>query len=1108
VTGLSKLLVANRGEIALRVFRAAGTLGITTVGVYPADDADSLHVTRCDEAVQLPGTGAAAYLDVAAVAGAARQAGADSLHPGYGFLSESAALARACADAGLTFVGPEPEALDAFGDKGAARELAAAHGIPVVPGTRAATTLPEMEKFLQTLDTPAAVIKAVAGGGGRGLRIVRGVDELPAAVAVCLAEAGGAFGNDDLYIECLVENARHVEVQILGDGTGEVVHLWDRDCSVQRRHQKIIEMAPARGLDPAARDGMLDAARRLTAALRYRGLATVEFLATSDGGFFFLEVNPRVQVEHTVTEEITGTDLVRAQIQVAAGATLASLGLTQPEIGEPRGCAIQVRVNAETMTADGQVLPEAGRAERFEMPSGHGIRVETAGYAGYPVSPRFDSLLAKIIVHDRSGFEAARRSALRALAETRIAGVGTNLALDHAILASAQFASGACDTRYVDTHVPELLQAARSYQPRPAPGGDPATAGSAASTGIAAPAARTAAAPPPGVIALTAPMGGSVTAIEVVPGDAVRSGQLLLTLEAMKMQHALPAGRGGEVAAILVSAGDVVAAGDPLVYLLPGEPDGEDARAVTELDLDLIRPDLAKVLSRAELLADSSRPDAVRKRHSLGLRTARENVADLVDAGSFTEYGGFAVAAQRSRRDLGDLIRNTPADGIITGVGRVNGGLFPPERSSCAVLAYDYTVLAGTQGYFNHRKTDRVLRVARDCGYPVILFAEGGGGRPGDVDVPKGGGLTTPTFTAFGALSGSVPTVGIVAGRCFAGNAALLGSCDVVIATRDSNIGMGGPAMIEGGGLGAFAPGDIGPIGVQTANGVVDIAVADEAEAVAAAKQYLSYFQGSVTCADDADVADQRRLRHVVPEDRKRVYDVHRAIEVLCDAGSVLELRPAFGQCVVTALVRIGGRPMGLIANNPMVLGGAIDSGGADKAARFLQLCEVFGLPIVSLVDTPGFMVGPESEKTATVRHFGRMFVRGGNLTVPLAAVVLRKSYGLGAMAMAGGSLHDPVLTVAWPTGEFGGMGLEGAVRLGFRKELEAITDPAERERHYEELVARMYERGSALNTAMYLETDDVIDPARTRDALLASLPPVPREGWVNPRARPFIDAW
>lgn len=1099
MTRFAKLLVANRGEIALRVFRAADTLGIATVGVYSADDADSLHTSRCDEAVRLPGTGAAAYLDVAAIIDAVRQTDTDSLHPGYGFLSESPALARACADAGITFIGPTAGALEAFGDKATARELAVTQGIPTVPGTPGTTTLPEMEKFLQTLGpgNPAAVIKAIAGGGGRGMRIVRDSGELPEAFAACQAEAERAFGRGDLYIEQLVEGARHIEVQVLGDGTGEIVHLWDRDCSVQRRHQKIIETAPARGLDPAARDGMLAAACRVTGALRYRGLATVEFLATPDGGFFFLEVNPRLQVEHTVTEEITGVDLVRAQIQVAAGATLAELGLTQRDIGQPQGSAIQIRVNAETMTPDGRVLPEAGRIARFEMPSGRGIRVESGGYAGYPVSPRFDSLLAKIVVHDRSGFDPARRSALRALAETRIEGVATNLSFGHAILASTEFSSGACDTRYVDTHLSELLEAAEDYRPRHV-----ASDGTAAAAAVAP---RPAAEPPPGTVTLTAPMSGLVTAIEVSPGDAVAGGQPLLSLEAMKMQHVVRAERAGAVTAVLVSPGDVVAPGDPLVFVTPVGQGEDDDSSAAEVDLDHIRPELANVRRRKALLTDEARAAAVGKRHERGMRTARENVADLVDEGSFTEYGGFAVAAQRSRRDLEDLIRNTPADGIITGVGRVNGALFPPERSSCAVLAYDYTVLAGTQGYFNHRKTDRVLRVARDSGYPVVLFAEGGGGRPGDVDVPKGGGLITPTFTAFGALSGSVPTVGIVAGRCFAGNAALLGSCDVVIATRDSNIGMGGPAMIEGGGLGVFAPDDIGPIGVQTANGVVDVAVADEAEAVAVAKRYLGYFQGDV---DGFEVADQRLLRHVVPENRKHVYDVHRAIEVLCDTGSVLELRPAFGRCIVTALVRIGGRPTGLLANNPMAGGGAIDSDGADKAARFLQLCEVFGLPVVSLVDTPGFMVGPESEKTATVRHFGRMFVRGGNLTVPVAAVVLRKSYGLGAMAMVGGSMHDPVITVSWPSGEFGGMGLEGAVRLGFRKELEAIEDPDQRERRYEELVSFMYEQGSAVNTAMHLEIDDVIDPAQTRDVLLASLPTVPREGWTNPRARLFVDTW
>ncbi|GAA4830869.1 hypothetical protein GCM10025787_07350 [Saccharopolyspora rosea] len=719
------------------------------------------------------------------------------------------------------------------------------------------------------------------------------------------------------------------------------------------------------------------------------------------------------------------------------------------------------------------MLPRSGVLERFDLPAGRGIRVDTAARAGHRVHPGFDPLLAKIVVHD-SDPDAARRGALRALAETRIDGVATNLAVQRAVLGSADFAAGSCTTSYVDEHWAEL----------------------------AGPAAESAAEPDGSV---TAPMSGSVVSVDVADGDPVAPGQAVVTLEAMKMHHLVRADRGGHVVRVRVREGDVVDAGTPVVLVRESDDAALAAPADDRPDPAHIRPDLARVLERRALLSDERRPEAVRKRRERGMRTARENIADLVDPDTFTEYGGFAVAAQRRRREADDLVRNTPADGMVTGVGSVNGALFGPERSTCAVLAYDYTVLAGTQGHFNHRKTDRILEVAGRHEYPVVLFAEGGGGRPGDVDVPKSGGLTTPSFLALGELSGRVPTVGIAAGRCFAGNAALLGTCDVVIATRDSTIGMGGPAMIEGGGLGVHAPEDVGPIDVHTRNGVVDIAVDDEAAAVAAARRYLTYFQGDLP---GHTAPDQRALRHVVPENRKRVYDVHDAIDLLCDTGSVLELRPSFGRCAVTALVRIAGRPMGLIANNPAVLGGAIDADGADKLARMLQLCEVFGLPVVSLCDTPGFMVGPEAEKTATVRHFGRLFVRGAHLTVPIAAVVLRKSYGLGAMAMAGGSLHRPALAVSWPSGEFGGMGLEGAVRLGFRRELDAIADPDLRQRRFDELVAEMYENGSALNTAMHLEVDDVIDPAETRDVLLRALPPVPRRGWVNPRARAVLDTW
>ena len=456
------------------------------------------------------------------------------------------------------------------------------------------------------------------------------------------------------------------------------------------------------------------------------------------------------------------------------------------------------------------------------------------------------------------------------------------------------------------------------------------------------------------------------------------------------------------------------------------------------------------------------------------------------------------IAAQRRRRDVQELIERTPADGLVAGIGKVEG-------HPTIVMSYDYTVLAGTQGLQNHRKKDRLFEIAEELRLPIVFFTEGGGGRPGDTDGMGVSGLDCMAFHLFGGLSGLVPLVAVNSGKCFAGNAALLGCCDVVIATADSNIGMGGPAMIEGGGLGVYAPEDVGPMDVQVPNGVVDVAVADEAAAVAVAKQYLSYFHGA---RDAWASADQTVLRDVIPENRLRVYDVHGVIEALADTGSVLELRPQFGVGMVTALVRIEGRPLGLIANNPTHLAGAIDADGADKAARFMQLCDAYDLPLLFLCDTPGIMVGPEVEKTALVRHVSRMFVTGASVTVPFFTIVLRKGYGLGAQAMAGGSFHAPIFTVAWPTGEFGGMGLEGAVRLGFRRELDAVDDEAERQALFDEMVARMYEHGRALNAATYFEIDDVIDPADSRRWILnaldsAPLPP-PRTG----KKRPCIDTW
>ncbi|WP_343575354.1 carboxyl transferase domain-containing protein [Mycobacterium sp.] len=1073
---MTRLLIANRGEIALRIIRTATELGLGTVAVYAEDDATSPHVQAADEAIALPGAGPAAYLDHAAILAAAKNSGAELIHPGYGFLSEQPEFARGCASAGLTFVGPDAATLDLFGNKSSARHAATAVGVPVLPATDGPTSVDGIRAFAEAHDGPI-VIKALSGGGGRGMRVVRSAEQIDDAYRQCAAEAELGFGDPALFAEAHLADARHIEVQIVATPS-RALALGDRDCSIQRRHQKLIEIAPAQGISPALRRDLHRAAARLCAHAGYRGIATVEFLVTGEQ-FVFLEVNPRIQVEHTVTEEVTGVDLVAVQLRIAQGSSFHQLRLPAGIVADGdevvgalaavQGIAIQTRVNMETMDADGSVLPTAGTLAVFSPPSGPGVRVDTFGRAGLTPSPRYDSLLAKVITLVRgSSLSAAVRKAQTALDEFAVEGIRTNIAFLREILSHSHTDPGPVTTSFVDDNLPAFAGAAqtRRHEMRPA---TPELY--------------------PGEEVLRAQLAGTV--IEIASeGQEYAGGAQLAVLEAMKMQHVLTAPDAVRAVRTLVTPGQVIGTGDPLmVFTRTGESAGTDD-ADRSLDLDRNRADLDEVRRRHLLTLDEGRPAVITKRHNQNRRSARENIDDLIDPGSFVEYGALAVAAQRSRRSEEDLIANTPADGLIAGVATIGG-------VRAAVLSYDYTVLAGTQGMRNHAKTDRVFELAARQQLPVVLFAEGGGGRPGDTDVANIAGLDVPTFRALGALSGRVPLVSIVAGRCFAGNAALAGTCDVIIATPDANIGMGGPAMIEGGGLGQYRPEDIGPIEVQRRNGVVGLAARDEAHAVSLAKQYLSYFHGK---RDDWAAPDPRRARHVVPENRLRAYDVHHAIESVADIGSVLELRADYGVGAVTALVRVEGIPFGLLANSSHHLGGAIDAEAADKMADFLTLCESAGLPIISLCDTPGFMVGPDAEVDAAVRRFSRLFIVGARLTVPFGMVILRKGYGLGAMAMAGGSFRAPDFTVAWPTGEIGGMGLEGAVRLGFSKELAAVADPTERQNLFDTLVEAAYQHGKALTSATTFELDDVIDPADTRGWIIRLLHS--EEGSLNQEER------
>ena len=609
---------------------------------------------------------------------------------------------------------------------------------------------------------------------------------------------------------------------------------------------------------------------------------------------------------------------------------------------------------------------------------------------------------------------------------------------------------------------------------------------------------------------LKAPMQAVVHSVHVGVGDAVQVGQEVAVLEAMKMQHGLSSPVAGTVKAVRLQAGEVAEEGGIVLTIEAGavaEAAQEDVQSKD--DADLIRADLAELQARLARTQDTAREEKMARRHNQGYRSARENIADICDADSFVEYGQMTVAAQRQRRELDDLIDNTPADGLVAGFGTINADIYGEDAARAAVLAYDYTVLAGTQGLFNHKKTDRVLEIAAEWQVPMVFYTEGGGGRPGDTDASKisGGGLDVMTFATWAKASGVAPRIAVNNGYCFAGNAVLFGCADVTIATKASHIGMGGPAMIEGGGLGQVAPTDIGPMDIQTENGVVDLLAEDEVEATAMAKQLLGYFQGSVP---QFECADQRLLRQIIPEDRKRAYDMRAAIDAIADTGSFMELRRAYGKGMITGFMRIEGKPFGLIANNPAHLGGAIDAEAAEKAGRFVQLCDAFRLPIVSFCDTPGFMVGPEHEKFATVRRASNMLVAGASLSVPVFMVVLRKGYGLGAQAMGMGSLHVPQMTLAWPTGEFGPMGLEGAVRLGYSKEIAAAGGEGTQEGDalFTKLLGAMIANGKALNAAMFHEIDAVIDPMDTRATLLRALRSMPVGKKSGRGKRPFIPTW
>ena len=1084
---VTRLLIANRGEVAIRIARACAELGVASVAAYPEDDRLSLHVRKADDAVRVPGRGAAAYLDGAAIVAAAKAAGCDAIHPGYGFLSESADFARLCAEAGLVFVGPSPEVLGAFGDK--VRALAAAReaGVTVAEGSQGPTSFDAAEAFMGKF-TPGTwvMVKAVAGGGGRGMRVVRHPSELREAWDRCAAEAQAAFGRADLYIEEYIPRARHIEVQIVGDVYGNVLHLFERECSVQRRHQKIIELAPSPWLPPELRDRLAADAVRLAQTTRYVEVGTVEFLVEVDergastGRHIFIELNPRLQVEHTVTEEVLNVDIVRAQLQIARGLSLDEIGLRDAARRGPVGFAMQLRINTEVFAPDGSLRAASGTIAAFNPSSGKGVRVETAGYAGATIHPGFDALLAKLVVSapDLSFPELTAR-AYRALCEFQVEGVETNLPLLQKLVRSDEFIAGRIDTGYVDRHAKALAASGADSHPKLHP---PAQAGVQDRKDERSQDAVLAM--HPGCEAFRSPMGGTLVALHVAEGAFVRAGQAVGIVEAMKMENVLAASASGRIEAIVAGAGHAVQAGDILFMFSPAEEtsdDGVDISGAAESSRALVED----MLARKEALLDEGRPEAMAKLAKRGSLSARARISALCDSDSFQEIGGF-VRAEYARDDA-------PADGMILGTGKIDG-------RPVVVIAQDFSVYGGSSGHLGSAKLDRAATIALQAGIPLIMLLDGGGHRIQDGQSSRhyasGAGIIMQELAH---LSGWAPIVGAILGFGFAGNTNFTAFADHLVMVRKRAVmGIAGPALVKVATGETISTEALGGADVQVdQNGLADVGVESEEAAFESIRKFLSYLPSNaagpapvvVPARTQTEVERAQALLDIVPANTRRSYDVRRVIELIADEGSVYEKKPTFARNIVTSFARLDGRPVGFIANQSLVAGGMLDAPACEKGAHFIAICDAFGLPIIYLIDVPGVAVGSAAEKTTLGRRSAKLVHEIGQSTVPRVSVVLRKGYGMGYVAMGGGRSFEPDASFAWPTAEVCAMSIDGAVDVAYRKDYEAAPDPVARRK---EIIDDMRSRVSAVQAVEGFGIDDLIDPRTTRARLIEVLARAP----------------
>lgn len=1106
---MDRVLIANRGEIAVRIAHAADALGIETVSIAPPADAQALHTAVTTTSVTLPGATdpVAAYLDIDAVIQAGIDAGCDAVHPGYGFLSENAEFARRCAAASMTFVGPSPDALELFGDKVRAKALATELDIPTVPGTRDAVASAEAAVTEAEAIGFPVMLKAAAGGGGRGMRAVHEPADLIEAFERCQSEAQAAFGDGSIFLERLVVDPRHIEVQVMGDHTGAVAHFFERDCSIQLRNQKVIEIAPASNLAPDLRARLLENARTLVSGANYQNAGTVEFLVEpASGEYFFIECNPRIQVEHTITEQVMNVDLVQTQFRIAKGETLASMGFgDQDAIGEPQGWSVQARV----------VATGAGTINGYREPAGPGVRVDGAGYVGWTPPAQFDPLLAKVIVTTTSGtHEAAIDQTRRAVQRFHIGGLSTNLGQLDAMLGHETVRRGDARTTLLADH-PDLTSTNNVTSPMIKMLDAHATAPGA--TAAPEPAAVARVLPiQEGEQAVASPLVGALIEVNVAVGDSVTVGDTLLVVSAMKMETLITAPCSGVITQLTdLTDGDSVVANDMLAVIAPSTdgaaataPRGENTWGPTLDDVETLEK-----LAHARLAPGSTDPGVVRQRNRNKL-TCRERIDLLLDDGSFREIGSIAGFA--SYNEFGDIDAFTPAN-MVGGHGLIH------ERPSI-VCADDFTSRGGHSDGAIGAKSTYLDRLSIELQMPSIRLLDGssGGGsvasmvpkqkesgesaakessgaiKAGRPRVSGGGGSFLPGHlgsSMYAKQLATVPVVNMLLGSVVGLGAAkaVLGHFSVMV--RDTaQLFVAGPPVVSHAMGYDVTKEDLGDWRIHCRNGSVDNLAESEEEAVAMTRQFLSYLPSSVyeaptvlppSTSDPADRRDEE-LFTIIPRNRTTTFDIRRAIRLLADKDSFFEIGALWGSDQVVGFARFNGHPVGIVASDSRHSnGGALTADGCDKLTRHLDLCDLFHVPIVNLVDNPGFAVGIEHEINSTIRKGATWMIAAAQSTVPMFSVLMRRSFGV-----AGNNHATPrsnaTMRVTWPAADTGGIPPEGGIEAAYKRQLAEADDPVALRA---ELNARIESARGPIGPLNRFELEEMVDPRDTRRLICEWLP-------------------